>query len=547
MWKRLCLIGLVLTLVVTTMASFAFAAEEAELAEKQILTFAASGRDIHTMDPHFATTYIEYPLVEAIFNGLVRFPPGESVSIEEIESDLAKSWDANEDKTVWTFHLREGVQWHKGYGEFTAEDVKFSLGRVSDPELGSPWRSSFAGVEDVEIVDKYTVRVTLKQPNPFFLLNVSNYHGGYIVPKEAVQELGEDFATDPIGSGPFVFQGYQPRKKVTLEANDDYFRGAPILSEIEYLFMPDQTSRELALRTGEIDAADFPNIQKWAEELKKQDFVVDLQGPGNMYHLHFNMSEEPFDNYKVRQALAYAFDRGKIVEYRGPAIVEKTYSMVPPGYFGHISDVRKYEYDLDKAEELLEEAGYPDGFSFQIFISEAESYKPYAVQAQSMWEEIGVDMQLKVVDHSSYHSLIRKDSNAVVFYNASRLPLADVYLRQWFHSKSIVDKPTAVTNFSHYGEVDADGDGEVDSIDELIDEAASDPDLDRQKELYAEAQKQIAEDVPAFSYVQEQTIFARRPSVSLPYGTEDDQGYVHFQNMWAGYILNENVKIVKTG
>lgn len=164
-----------------------------------------------------------------------------------------------------------------------------------------------------------------------------------------------------------------------------------------------------------------------------------------------------------------------------------------------------------------------------------------------MWKKIDVNMNIKVVDHSAYHSLIRDDANKVVFYNASRLPLADVYLRQWFHSDSIVSKSTAVTNFSHYGAVDATGDGEVDSIDALIDEAAASTDLDHQRELYIAAQKKVAEDVPAFSYIQEASVFARSPDVKLPYGEKGERGYSRFQNMWAGYIFNENVKMVKTG
>ncbi|MFP4589135.1 MAG: ABC transporter substrate-binding protein [Candidatus Acetothermia bacterium] len=547
MSKKLGIAGLILVLsLLLALGVTALSAGHEELADEQVLTFATEGRDIATMDPHFATAFPEYALVEALFNGLVRFPPGESVNMEDIEPDLATDWESTKDATVWTFHLREGVNWHRDYGTVTAEDVKFSIERVMDPEVGSPWKGSFSEVEDVEAVDELTVRITLSQPDPFFLLKVVNYHGGYIVPKEAVEELGDDFGTEPVGSGPFAFEEYQPRDKVILTANENYFRGAPILEEIDYRFMPDDSSRELALRTGEIDAGDFPNIQRWAEDLKDQDLVVDLMGPGNMYHLHFNMSEEPFDNYKVRRALAYAFDRDEIVEFRGPAVSRKTYSMVPPGYFAHTSEVKKYEYDLEKAQQLLEEAGYPDGFSFEISISESDSYQPYAVQAQAMWEKIGVDMELEVVDHSSYHSLIRDDANKVVFYNASRLPLADVYLRQWLHSDSIVTKSTAVTNFSHYGEVDATGDGENDSIDELIDEAAGSTDLDHQIELYTEAQKQVAEHVPAFSYVQETSVFARDPSISLPYGEEDQEGYSHFQNMWAGYIFNENTKIVET-
>lgn len=525
-----------------------FLVGQEQLAEEQVFRYGSPGSDIATLDPHFATRdYVERPAVEAIFNGLVRFPPGKSISIEDIEPDLAESWESNEEMTIWTFHLRKGVQWHKGYGEFTAEDVEFSIKRVMDPEVGSPWRGDFAGVENIEIIDDYTVCIHLKRPDPFFLLRVVGYNGGYIVCKKAVEELGDKFGLNPIGTGPFVFEKYEPRKKVVLRRNDQYFRGTPILEKVEFLFLPDPTSRELALREGEIDAMMLPSSQKWVTALKEAGFIVDLVGPGNMWHIHFNMTKRPFDDIRVRKALAYAFDRDAVIEYDGPAISSKTYGPVPPGYFGYTPDVEQWalKYDPEKAKELLKEAGYPEGFTFEVHISEAPSYKPYAELTQAMWSKVGVKMELKVVDHPTYHSLIRQDVEPVVFYNASRLPLADIYLRQWFHSKSIVGKPTAITNFSHYGEVDADGDGTIDSIDELIDEASVTTDLERQKGLYAQAQRQILEDVPVISYKRANIPFARRSEVHLPYGTETEEGHVYFANLWPGYILNEKVYIGK--
>lgn len=516
-----------------------------QLAEDEVLNFGSSGRDIATLDPHFATTATAYPMVKAIFNGLVRFPPG-SINIEQVEPDLARAWERSTDGKVWTFHLRKGVKWHQGYGELTAEDVKFSLDRVRDPEVGSPWKGTYANYEKVEAVDKYTVQITLKQANPFFLLTLVGDHGGFIVCKKAVQELGEDFKLKPVGTGPFAFEDYKPRERVILKANEDYFRGKPYLDQIVFRFMPELSSRELAVRREELDAAVGKMDQVWVEKQKKRGLPIDVwRSPGNATHLHFNMTVEPLDNLKVRKALAYAIDREEIVDYAGRDIAPPYYSPVPPGYFGHIDMPKelRYEHDLAKAKKLLKEAGYEDGFSLTVKSSESALYLPIFEIIQEQWSKVGVDLKIEVVDHPTYHKLIREDANPIVLYAAGRRPIADVYLTQWYHSDSIVTKPTGVTNFSHYGDVDADGDGKVDSIDSLIEEARFELNPEKQKELYAKAQKQLMENMAAYQIMVRGWVLVRQPYVKLENGFIQEGG--GFNNLYEGYIFNENTRILK--
>ena len=165
---------------------------------------------------------------------------------------------------------------------------------------------------------------------------------------------------------------------------------------------------------------------------------------------------------------------------------------MPAGYFGHTADVPDYAFNVEEAKSLLAAAGYPDGFSLEMFISESEIYIVTMQIIQQQWKKIGVDLKLVVVDHSTYHSRIREDANPVVIYGAYRTPLiADIYLTQFYASASIVGKDTAITNFSHLGEVDADGDGVIDGIDNLIETARAEPDPEKQKVLYAQAQQLI--------------------------------------------------------
>lgn len=502
----------------------------APAATGQVLRVGSGVADVGTLDPHFASNFGEYPIVKAIFNGLVDFPAG-SVDLEAIEPDLAQSWEVSPDGLTWTFHLRQGVQFHSGYGELTAEDVVFSLKRVQSPEVGSPWRSELANIADVRALDRYTVEISLRQPDPFALLRLVGYHAGFIVSKRAVEELGDQFRFNPIGTGPFAFASYEPRQKVSLVAHTDYFKGAPALSGIDFYFMPDTSTRELALRTREIDAADGNSEQVWYDRMRRQGLVVDRIGPGNAYHLHYNMTIPPFDNILVRQALSYAVNRQEVVEFVGPDISQVSGSPVPNGYYGHTTEgVPQYDYDPEKARELLAEAGFPNGFSFEVFISEASSYLPFAQIVQEQWRRVGVDMRLQVVDHATFHARVREDTNPVVFYNATRLPIADVYLSQFYHSDAVVGKPTAITNFSHIGEV-------TPGVDELIEAARVETDPEKQLELYAEAQRRIMEEAVAYPYMQRYTVMARQPYVDLGYEEP-------MSNLWAHYVYNERTRLL---
>ncbi len=508
-----------------------FAAAEANA---KVLRVGSGVADVGTLDPHFATNFGEYPIVKAMFNGLVDLPPG-TVDIEGIEPDLAERWTVNEDGTVWTFYLRQGVQWHHGYGEFTSEDVVFSFNRMKSEEVGSPWRSEVANIKEVRAIDRYTVEIELHAADPFALLRLVGYHSGFIVSKKAVEELGSEHRFRPVGTGPFMIERYNPRQSVILTANKDYFKGRPKLDGLEFIFMPDTSTRELALRRQEIDAADGNAEQIWVDRMRAQGLIVDTVGPGNGYFFQFNMTKPPFDNLQVRRALAYAVNRNDVVQFLGPALARELKSPVPMGYFGHTTEgLETYDYNPEMARRLLAEAGYPNGFEFEIYMSEASSYLPFAQILQEHWRRIGVTMKLNIVDHASYHERIREDLNGVILYNATRLPIADIYLSQFYHSDAIVGKPTAITNFSHIGDV-------VASVDHLIEEARFELNPERQRDLYAEAQRIIMDVAAAMPYAQRYSTMARQTYVDLGY---ELTGPNHFDNLFEHYIYNERTDLI---
>ena len=186
-----------------------------------------------------------------MFSGLVRFTPG-TASPNTIEPDLAENWNSSKDGLEWTFNLRKGVQCHHNFGELTAADIVFSFARAANPKSSS-FSSDFNVFDSVKALDPYTVKITLKNPIPSLLGLITNYHGGNIVCKKAVEEMGEDFLKRPIGTGPFMFGEYKPQRYLKLVANPKYFRGSPKLNGIMYTYIPSDSARDLAFQAGELD------------------------------------------------------------------------------------------------------------------------------------------------------------------------------------------------------------------------------------------------------------------------------------------------------
>jgi len=506
-----------------------------ELAKDQIFRFGMQAADINSLDPAFGTSDSEDNVNAWIYNGLTMAPIG-TVNFDKLEGDLAEKWEVSKDGKTWTFYLRKGVYWHDGNElfaegqapELSAEDVKYTFDRLRDPDVGSAFGADYKSIEAINVIDKYTVAFKLKDGNPFFpIVQTLNFRGARILCKKAGEKFGKkgSMGTNyPIGTGPFEVVKYIPKEKVILKANEDYFRGAPTIKTVEYNFMPDVSSMTMALLGGRLDAVYGIRDPSWIESLTKRNpkIVVDTIPIGSGGALHFNMTVKPLDNIKVRKALSLALNHQIFKDRFGDIMLDMP-SPVPPAYLGSLpmEDIPPeilypyYETDLNRAEELLKEAGYADGFKIHVFTTPMKQYQTVFLIAQDAWKKIGVNLDIELVDHSTYHAYIRKNRNDVVSYFGDRAPVADSYLTQWYHSDSIVGRNTAITNFSHYGEVDANGDGLVDSIDWLIEEARKEINQERQKKLYAMAQLQLLRDIPAYPIGELQKVLVRQPWVDL--------------------------------
>jgi len=466
---------------------------------QETLNIRLGARDIGSLDPALTKTGDDETVALQVFNSLVAPPRGTlDLALENLQPQLAERWEISEDRTEWTFYLRPGVKWHKGYGEVSAEDVKFSYERQMDPALGGVHGASFKDIAAIEVIDPLTVKFKLHSPNAFFHGQaLTPGFGRFIVPKKAVEELGDQFGFAPVGSGPFEFAEYRPQDRVVLKAFDDYFLGRPPMDELHLRYIPDNNAGTIAFIAGELDTTGGDRTPEWVASIEgavPDAQIITLQ-PGSLQFLHFNMNVEPLDDVRVRQAIAYAIDQSVWSEVFG-VLSGPLPAIVPATFFGALQpedtpeDLR-YEYNPERAKELLAEAGYPDGFSMDVIISERDDYLTNMLMVQDMLRQVGINLNLQVQDHASYHANIRENKGTIVELSTAIAPSAPAVINEFLSEAAAVGKPSALRNFSHYGEVGG-------NVDDLVTQAVAETDTEKQMELLREAQLQILRDMPVY-------------------------------------------------
>ena len=482
---------------------------------QKILRFGVHVSEMGNLDPHFAAGSQDRALADMVFNGLLRYQPGEAPKIEPDLAEQIPEFEMIGGQQVWTVKLRKGVLFHPGPKtaayELTAEDVVFSLQKSANCDFCAS-AGEYEGMTVLQ-VDRYTVRIIVAKPvsSILFLPKLTNYAGGFIVSKRAIEAMGYDrFKRHPVGTGPFIFSQYTPGEKLVLKAHDGYFRGRPQLDGVQIRFVPDIKAREAALKTGELDVIMGSGEKGWLESmLHARGIVVDTFGVGEVGTIYLNTKMKPLDDIRVRRAIAFALNREAFLGTTSKPFVGSVYSPVParflPGGLTRADAERlnlAYGQDLAKARQLMAEAGYPDGFALDLVTSEKRLYRTYYEEMRRQLLPIGIDCRITVETHSNMHASIRRDPKPIVIYVAWR-PNPDAYLSRFFHSDAIVvtgAKPD--TNFSHY-----------DQIDQLIEEARLEIDPDKQTRLWVQAQIRILDDMAAYPIMYTKQCYARRAGV----------------------------------
>src|SRR2546426_767232 len=275
--------ALTLVAAIVLLSTFGLAAllepPRADTQRKKVVNIASKEPD--SLDPHASILGQSQAIARFMFRGLTRFAIKDGkVTTAEVEPDLAESWTLSSDGTVWTFKLKRGVQFHKGFGELRAEDVKFSFERQIKKAPGTRYGVNLDVIKSIEAVDPHTVQIALKSFDPIFLLRMVGYQQGYIISKKAAEKYGEQFKWNPVGTGPFYFDRHSPREKVVLKAFDKFHGGRPQIDEINYFDVPEDATKLIGLEKGTFDLL-YPEAvtADFADQVKKMGAVIDRRRP----------------------------------------------------------------------------------------------------------------------------------------------------------------------------------------------------------------------------------------------------------------------------
>lgn len=480
-------------------------------ADNNVLRFGLHVSAMGSLDPHFAAGSQDRAFADMVFNGLLRYQPGNAPKIEPDLAEFMPVFRMEEGKQIWTVILKKGVMFHGSPGlpayELTADDVIFSLAKSASKKFCA-YSGNYAGMTLFK-TGKYSLEIIPAQPvSPvLFFPKISNYGGGFIVSRRAIETLGyQAFKKHPVGTGPFKFSAHVPGRLISLSSHSTYFRGAPRLDGVEIHFMPELADRQTALEEGRMHVITGSGEKGWIVGIeRRRDITVDTHGAGEVGIVHLNMRMSPLDDIRVRKAIAYALGRQAFLDTISPRISGPVFSPVPDRFLpGGIPETEAallrltYARDLNRARRLLAEAGYPDGFALDLVSSEKRAYRTaYQVLANQL-AEAGIRCDIRIVTHSEMHKTIRKDPRPIVVYFAWR-PNADAYLTRFFHSDStVVSGRRPDTNFSHY-----------DRVDSLIEAARLETDPNVQINLWVQAQIRILNDMAAFPVMFSRNCYAR--------------------------------------
>src|SRR5262245_8147485 len=352
---------------------------------------AAIAGEPDQLDPQKTSAYFSFEVLENVFDTLV-----EPDAKLEMRPALAESWTVSPDELAWTFHLRHGVTFHDG-SPFTADDVVYSYRRIIDQKLANS--DKLSAVSGIAAPDQSTVRITLKQPTPNLLSNLGGFKGMAIVQRRNV-ESGQ-IATHPIGTGPFAFQSQKSGDSITLKANPTYWGGAPKVPGVTFRFIPEASTALSALQAGEIDWTDSIPPQRVAA-LKGHDSITLAATPSNDYwYLALNEARPPWNDVRVRQAIAYAIDRDAIVQATSYGTAVANQLAIPKGNPWYTPyDV--YHHDIDKAKSLLAEAGAsPNNLDMLVTTEYPETVTAAQIIADNL-APLGITVNIRTVDFATW-------------------------------------------------------------------------------------------------------------------------------------------------
>ncbi len=459
--------------------------------------------DAVSLDPHGSNDVPSAKVCYNIYESLVYFDLN-----SELQPLLATDWYAVDDLT-WEFVLREGVKFHDG-SDFTAEAVKASFDRLLDPEIASPRLFLFSMLEEVIIVDDYTVQFVTQFPFAPLPAHLA-HNGGAIISLNAIEtdyaemaagnEAGTYLAQNPVGTGFFKLQSWNPGDQLVLERNDDYWGDNAKLDTVTFKVVPEDLTRLSELDTGFAHIADpvQPSDMGRVENMDNAD--LDVTSVTVMAYIGYNCDKPPYDDVRVRQAISMAINKDDIIQgaYEGTAIPAE--GPIAPGVFGYDPSVSGLPYDVDRAKELLAEAGLEDGFSTTIWTNDNPVRIMVAEYVQSKLRELNIDVSIEVVEWGAYLDGTAEGGH-------------EMFILGW--STPTLDADYAVYALFHSDNVGAPGNRAFfrnDVADELLDRGRQEPDPDARLAIYKELQEILVEEAPMLYLVYNENLAGVHTSV----------------------------------
>jgi peptide/nickel transport system substrate-binding protein len=345
------------------------------------------------------------PIDTMMYEWLVRYKGGTA----DVEPWLAKSWEMSADNTTATFKLQEGVQWQKGYGEFTADDVKFTIDRMINEKL--PEAENWKNLDHIEVVDKYTVKFVMKSPSPTLFSLSLPFQAGMIMCKKAVEELGaKAFNETPVGTGPYEIVSYDPQQGVRFKKYDKYWGTRALdVDEVLWAFPKDPLT---ALQAGDIDMVATAQMGTLADAAKVAD-AVSASRLTRYWWISLPVNNAILKDINARKAIRAALDIDPIVEASSLGMGVRGYAMVPPGIPGYWADAPQYKQDVAQAKQFMKDAGYPDGFTVP-FLAMSSPPDPGVELIRQQLEAVGIKLDVTSVDGDTWWSLAPKGEHMLL-------------------------------------------------------------------------------------------------------------------------------------
>ena len=395
---------------------------------------------------------------------------------------LAERWEIPDPKT-YVFHLHKGVRFHDGRA-LTSRDVKWTFDSLLQGKIRSTKAAAYRLVDHIDAPDDYTVVFHLKEPFATLLWNLSDGAIG-IVPYGSGNELSQH----PIGSGAFRFVSAEQDKDVVIVRNDGYWGSKPLLKQVHFIVVPDTTTRALELRKGSADIAINALTSDMVLTLQRDPNLQVLRAPGTVLsYLAFNMRDSTLKEVSVRQALAYAIDRRPMIHYLWRDFARPAYSILPPESWAYNPDVPHYDYNPERARQLLDQAGYPadHGVRFHLTMktSTEESTRLLAAVLQQQLREVGIALDIRTYEFATFFSDVTHGEfqlYSLRWIGGNEDPDIFEYV---FHSSKFTPHGA---NRSFYTNP---------RVDALIDQARGELDQNARKQIYAEIQRILADELP---------------------------------------------------